>query len=355
MSKDTQQSEEVDLGQLFKMISNMFDKLFKFIGSILNRLFLAFVWLVFFIKKHFIKLVIAGTLGTGLSVLLEKTSDPVYKSYVTIKQNYNTGENLYNSIIYYNDLVKQGDVGTLETVLEIKPEEAASILDFNMESVISKNQKLQEYDKYLKTLDTTVAKTVEYKTFLGNSEDYHHQYQQITIKAKERNNFKTVFDKIIANINSNAYFKREQEKDLRELKDQALAISEALIMSDTLLDVYQKAIVKSAENDNEFQSKIKISSNMEETSSTKEFELYNKSIELKQELVDIEREIADKEHIIEITSSKQDSGSIDNKKELLGISVSGKVFYGIIFTGLTFFVLLGLQFIKYLEQFKDKV
>jgi hypothetical protein len=47
-----QPSEEVDLGQLFKMIGNAFQRLFQFIGSIFNKLFLAFVWLVFFIKKH---------------------------------------------------------------------------------------------------------------------------------------------------------------------------------------------------------------------------------------------------------------------------------------------------------------
>ena len=50
-----QQSEEVDLGQLFKLIGNAFDRFFRFIGNIFKTLFLAFVWFVFFIKKHIIK------------------------------------------------------------------------------------------------------------------------------------------------------------------------------------------------------------------------------------------------------------------------------------------------------------
>ena len=33
-------SEEVDLGQLFKLIGNAFNRFFKFIGSILNSFFL---------------------------------------------------------------------------------------------------------------------------------------------------------------------------------------------------------------------------------------------------------------------------------------------------------------------------
>ena len=60
MSKETTpqlgNNEEVDLGLLFKLIGKSFDRFFKFIGSIFNKLFLAFVWMVFFIKKHFIKI-----------------------------------------------------------------------------------------------------------------------------------------------------------------------------------------------------------------------------------------------------------------------------------------------------------
>ncbi|WP_303316581.1 hypothetical protein Q4Q34_07180 [Flavivirga abyssicola] len=356
MSKDLpqpQQSEEVDLGQLFKLIGNAFNNLFRFIGSIFNKLFLAFVWLVFFVRKHVLKLVIAGVVGVVLGIVLEKTSEPVYKSYITLKQNYDTGENLYNDINYYKNLVKQEDISTLENVLGIRTVEAESILDFQIEPAISENQKIKEFDDYLQTLDTALAKTVEYKTFLKNTNDYSHQYQQITIKAKERNNFKTVFDRIINNINSNAYFKREQEKDLIELKKQASAISKSLIKSDTLLAVYQKAIVKSAENNNDFQAQITIERGNK--SSTKEFDLYTKDLELRQELVEIEREIADKEHVIEVTSSKQDSGTIDNKKEFLGKSISPKKYYALILTILTFIALLTMNFVKFLEGYKDKI
>ncbi|TGV03858.1 hypothetical protein [Flavivirga rizhaonensis] len=356
MSKDlpqSQQSEEIDLGQLFKLIGNAFNNLFRFIGSIFNKLFLAFVWLVFFVKKHVLKLVIAGVAGVVLGMVLEKTSEPVYKSYITLKQNYDTGENLYNAIGYYKSLVKQEDISTLENVLGIRTVEAESILDFQIEPAISENQKIKEFDDYLQTLDTALAKTVEYKTFLKNTNDYSHQYQQITIKAKERNNFKTVFDRIINNINSNAYFKREQEKDLKELKQQALAVSASLIKSDTLLAVYQKAIVKSAENNNDFQAQITIERGNK--SSTKEFDLYTKDLELRQELVEIQRKIDDKEHIIEITSSKQDSGTIDDKKEFFGKSISPKKYYALILTMLTFIALLAINFIKFLEGYKDKI
>lgn len=357
MSKDLpqpQQSEEVDLGQLFKLIGNAFERFFNFIGSILNKLFLAFVWMVFFLKKHLIKFVISGIVGIALAVLLEKTSEPVYKSNITVKQNYPTGENLYNSIAYYNDLVKQSDSSTLKKVLEVGNLNVSSILEFEVESVISENDKLKSYDKYLKELDSTVASTIDYETFINNSKDYTHTYQQITIKSKERDNFKTVFDRIIGNINTNQYFKREQTKDSIELENEKQAILESLTKSDTLLSVYQKAIVKSAENNNDFQGKITIEGK-DSGSSTKEFELYNKVLELRERIVEIDREIADKEEIVEVLSSKQDSGSIDNRKEVFGKSVSPKIYYASILLVLTFLILIGLEFISFLERYKDKI
>lgn len=357
MSKDLpqpQQSEEVDLGQLFKLIGNAFERFFNFIGSVLNKLFLAFVWMVFFLKKHLIKFVIAGIIGIGLGVLFEKTSEPVYKSYITVKQNYPTGENLYNSIAYYNDLVKQRDSNTLKKVLQVGNLNVSSILNFEIESVISENDKLRNYDKYLKELDSTLASTIDYETYINNTKDYTHQHQQITIKSKERDNFKTVFNKIVENINTNEYFKSEQTKDLTELKNEKQAIIESLSKSDTLLSVYQKAIVKSAENNNDFQGKITIQGKDNE-STTKEFELYNKVLELRERVVEIEREIADKEDIVEVLSSKQDSGSIDNRKEIFGKQVSPKRYYVSILLALTFIMLFGLEFIKFLERYKDKV
>ena len=94
-------SEEVDLGQLFKLIGNAFSRFFNFIGNILNSLFLAFVWMVFFAKKHLVKIAIAGILGIAFGLFLEKTSEPVYKSYCIVKQNISTGEVLNNSIKVY--------------------------------------------------------------------------------------------------------------------------------------------------------------------------------------------------------------------------------------------------------------
>ena len=58
-TKQNQQAEEVDLGQLFRMIGNGFNRLFNFIGTIFNEIFKGFLWLVLFIEKRIKILVLA--------------------------------------------------------------------------------------------------------------------------------------------------------------------------------------------------------------------------------------------------------------------------------------------------------
>lgn len=352
MSKESQQSEEVDLGQLFKMIGNMFDRLFKFIGSILNKLFLAFVWIVFFVRKNIIKIIVAGIIGISLGFFLQKTSDPLYTSYITVKQNYETGENLYNTISYYNDLVKQKDFSTLGFALDIEEEQAKSISEFEIQSVITENEKIKAYDRYLKALDTTVAKTITFKDYKENLKDYNHQFQQIEIKSLKRDNFSTVFKKLIERINSNPYFKREQEKDLRELSHRELTIKEALIKSDSLQKTYKNVLESGLKSKSGSEIGITFEGR-NESDKTKEFDLYKNDLKLREELVLIAREKEDREYIIEVLSSKQDSGTIDNKKEVFGLKFGYKLYYGLLFSLITFFVLLGLHFVKYLEKFKN--
>ena len=355
MSKDLPQpqpSEEVELGQLFKLIGNAFDRFFKFIGNIFKNLFLAFVWFVFFIKTHIIKLAIAGVVGLGIGILLDKTLEPVYKSYATIKQNYPTGENLYNSISYYKDLVRQNDINTLKHTLNIEESEAASILDFEITPVITENQKLQNYDAYIKTLDSVVASKVKYETYISNFEDYTYEYQQIAIKAKARNNFKKVFDKIVENIDKNEFFAREQQKDLSELKNEEEALLEALKQSDSLQSTYKRVLEKVLDKDKTAQTSITFEGSTQ-VDKTKEYELFKSNLEIREKLVENRRKQADKEFLIEVVSSKQESGVIDKTKKVFGKTVSSKMFYagGIVF--LTLLVLLALQFIKFLEKYKN--
>jgi hypothetical protein len=348
-----QPSEEVDLGQLFKMIGNAFQRLFQFIGSIFNTLFLAFVWFVFFIRKRAVVLLIAAVAGLSLGLILDKTSPPTYKSSITVKQNYATGENLYGSLDYYNSLLNDGDYEVLGRVLGLKKNISEEIIGIEIEPIITDNDRLVMFDKYISGLDSLAASKVEYEVFVENIEDYKHQMQQISIKSKTRANFKNVFDNVIGDINTNIFFVNEQAKDLTELNQQKAALEQSLAQSDSLQRTYKRVLEQQMESKSTSETSITFEGNNDKNK-TREFDLYINDIELRREIVQIERKLKDKQNIVEIISGKQDSGFIDHTKELLGLTLSSKLYYLVLFTILAFIILLGIEFLKFLEKYKPE-
>ncbi|MDC0380136.1 hypothetical protein OAM52_00510 [Flavobacteriaceae bacterium] len=348
-----QPSEEVDLGQLFKMIGNAFQRLFQFIGSIFNTLFLAFVWFVFFIRKRAVVLLIAAVAGLLLGLILDKTSPPTYKSSITVKQNYATGENLYGSLDYYNSLLIDGDYEVLGRILGLKKNISEDIIGIEIEPIITDNDRVVMFDKYISGLDSLAASKVEYEVFVENIEDYKHQMQQISIKSKTRANFKNVFDNVIGDINTNIFFVNEQAKDLTELNQQKAALEQSLAQSDSLQRTYKRVLEQQMESKSTSETSITFEGNNDKNK-TREFDLYINDIELRREIVQIERKLKDKQNIVEITSGKQDSGFIDDTKELLGLTLSSKRYYLVLFTILAFIILLGIEFLKFLEKYKPE-
>ena len=350
-------SEEVDLGQLFKLIGNVFDRFFNFIRNIFKNIFLAFVWVILLIKKRIIILALAAISGLIIGVLRSKTASPKYESSVTVVQNYPTGENLYNSVGYYNDLLRQKDYETLGTVLELDVERTKSILSFAVQPVVSENNKLVAFNKYIKQLDSLAATKIEYQEFLDNNEDYTHKYQQISIESTERNSFKSVFENIVESINLNSFFLNEQRKDIVELTQTKEALMVALEKSEALQDTYKRVLEQGIDDEQTAKtSEIGITfEGSSETEKTKEFDLYQSDLELRSQLVQIERDLLDKEYIIEMISNKQDSGFASNTKDLFGKQLSIKSYYIVVLFLLAFIVLIGLEFLKFIEKFKTGV
>lgn len=355
LPEQQQPSEEIDLGQLFKLIGNAFERFFKFIGSIFNKLFLAFVWFVFFTKKHFLKLVIAGIIGVVLGVIKQKIEDPVYKSTIVIRQNYDTGEHLFNTIEYYNSLIAQKDSVEVSNVLGIRPKEAGKIIELDMESNLTENQKLQLFNGYVKSLDSTLGSTVKYADFIENYKDYNYKLQKLTLKSKTKTNFKSVLDTIISNISNNKFFINEKQRLIEDLNRRDSAIIESLEESKTLQEVYKTVLEKSVEDTPSGATTQIAIGDTKDKGITKEYELFNKDLELKLELVENESARERLKEIIEIVSIQDGDGTRDNNAKLFGIETSWTISLAIKITLVLYLILLLLEFLKFLERYKDKV
>ena len=250
-----------------------------------------------------------------------------------------------------SDPIPLYDLNFLPSYIIVSPGDSS--VPANIEPIITDNDRVVMFDQYITELDSLAASKVEYEAFINNIKDYKHRNQQISIKSTTRANFKAVFTNIVDNINSNSFFKKEQAKDIFELEESKAAIEQALVQSDSLQRTYKRVL----EQQMDAKSGAEIGITFEgdnDIDKTREYDLYLNDIRLRKELVDINRQLNDIENIVDAISSKQESGFVDNTKELLGMKLSSRTYYPCLFFLLAFVVLLGMEFFKFIEKYKPE-
>ena len=347
-------TEEVDLVQLLKLIGNGFKSIAIFIGHILSKLFFFFFFIVFFIKKNILILIISAFVGLLFGYILEYKMGPLYKSSMLIQQNYNTGKSLYNSLEYFNGLLSEEDYDALSKELLIDTSYISSIKNFKMDPFITENQRYVEYNNYLKGLDSVLASEYDYDTYLEEIDESIYTTQLLTISATTNDNFNLVFEAISSKMNSIPFFKRVQERDIRELENTALALNAAIRESDSLQETYKKVLENTLDLENGSQTSITFEGT-DDNNRTREYELYKSDIGLRKELVSIERAKENKEYIVETLSNTPSKGFIDNTVEIMNITLQFKLFSTSIFTVIAFLILIALDFLRFLEKYKNKI
>ena len=206
---------------------------------------------------------------------------------------------------------------------------------------------------FKKEVDSTVSAGVDFETFLQNSSDYDYEYQRLTVKTKSKSLPRKILPQVIENIINIEFFQNEQKKDLAELTLSEEAILTSLKESDSLKKVYENVLTKD-EVFPDSQTNFTIN-NAEDKSTTKEFELFTKNIDLRKELVTIKRKKEDIQNIVEVISSQQDEGIIENSVKILDKDINYKYFYAFLGFSIAFFTTLFIAFLKFLDRFKDKV
>ena len=282
---------------------------------------------------------------------MNSVSPPVYKSSISIKQNYDTGKPLYDMVDYYNGLLADMDYKTLGNLLGVNELVAEELTEFSIEPIITENDLIVLFDKYILSLDSLTASMVEYEDYRHSFEAHRAENQLFTIKSKKRANFKNVFTNILFNMETNPYYLNEQAKDLSELEESKLVLIKSLSESEALQKTYKGVLEQEFASTTTSEIGITFEGSNDQKK-TREFELFKSDIDLRQEIVKIDRAIKDKEHIIDLISNKNDNGFIDNTKKLFGSDVPIKFYYLIVIFSLTFIALLGIEFLSFVKRMR---
>lgn len=350
MSKELPQpqpSEEVDLGQLFKLIGNAFDRFFRFIGSIFTGIFRIIVLFLIFLQKHFIKLAVISIIGLAIGVYLDRNEEATYISTMVVEPNFNSVQQLYNNVKFYNELALANDSIALAEVFDISKKEAKSIQGLNVESYSDENQKVELFDKFVRSLDSTTQKTIDMEAYLKNFNSLDARFHTVSIIATNNNIAKKIQPAIINSISVNDYFNLQKNISDINFKLQDSIYKKQISELDSLQLFYKKVMLKEADR-----SITGTNINLGENGSkdNKELSLINKMDELKLGLVKLNEERANKSSILNIISDFPRKGV-----KVKGILKSYKFLVPSLLLGVTFFILILISLNVYLKNYKKEL
>lgn len=341
-----QPSDEVDLGQLFNAIGRLFDRFFRFIGRIFTGLFGVILLFLFFIQKHFIKLIVVVVLGFILGFIVDIKKEPQYISTMVIEPNFNSVQQLYNNVGFYNELAKAKDSLSLSEALNITIKEASSIKKFSVESYSDENQKIVLFDRFVRSLDSTTKKAIDMKAYLKNFNSFDARFHTISVKATDNTIAKKIQPAIISSISNNSYFNLQKNISDSNIKLQDSLYNKQITEIDSLQALYKRVMLKEAER---ALQGTNISLGEKGEQNNKELALLNKMDDLQLGLVELNKERGNKSSILNVISDFPRKGVRDK-----GILNSYKYIIPSLLLIVTALLLLLFSLNKYLKNYKGK-
>jgi hypothetical protein len=300
-------SEELDLGQVFKLIGNGFNRFFRFIGNILKGIFDITIQFILFIRRHFIKFTIATLLGVGIGFFLDTRREVVYIASLIVQPNFGSATQLYKNIQYYNSLVEQEDTLLLASTFGITPKEAASLRAFYINPIQNENSTLEAYNKLLRqAVDSTTSEKYTYEDFKKNISEYDYSVHEIKVLGLKNNIFRKLQPVIIESIKENNYFNTKRTITLENLNRSDSILRSSIEAIDTLRNVYMKVLLAEARKETpQGTTSIVLSENNKKNN---ELELFNTKIKFKNELNENDIQRAENSEVINIVSNFQPVG-----------------------------------------------
>jgi len=340
--------EEVDLGSLFVIIGKGFKNFFNFIGSIFKGIFHRFILILIFLRFHLIKFAVAALIGAIAGFFLENSKEIKFSSNLIVQPNFESAQNLYKNINYYNDLITQKNTQELSSIFKLDSSKAASLRKFEITPITNRNDVINAYDKFILEVDTLTVKSYDFDDFEKNFTDFDYLNHEIEVVATVNDVFSSLENIIIETVEKNQYFNRIKKltKENLQTKDSILRVTFTEV--DSLRKVYMKVMLEGAKNISS-NTNIDISGTNENTirKDSKENELFEIDRKIIYDLSQTFEDIAYKSNVINIISNFKSEGS-----EIKGITKNLIFIMAVLGFLLTLFIIPLFDLNKYLEDYK---
>lgn len=340
------QEEEIDLGNLFQQIGNMFKNLFRAIGNFFAAIYHYFILFLLFIRRNIIPIGIVTLIGIVYGLYKDYTSPPVYESEMIVKTNFGSATLLYEKIDEINALLAESDTLEVAKLLDIPPDEVGNILSFSIEpNDYIKDSKLA-YDKFrLISIDTSYTNHIEYEDFIERYKETDAQHHRIIVFAQtpKKIDVGESFKKLV-HTDFFINLEKESTQNFNLFKERYTREISAV---DSIRDRYKKVAFLLAKNPSSDAS-LKISTE-KTTERNVDYDLFNMTIRLLKEY-DKFTQLKDNNNEALTVVSDFSTGKIHG-----GLRSSNILKYGVLGLGLILLILFALHFNKYLSTYEKEL
>lgn len=309
--KNTTNQEEVDLGQLFKLIGNGFKNMFNGIATFFKTIFHYIILTLIFLKKHALILGAAAIIGGGIGLLLSIKFDKIFESKTILDTNFGSGHQLYKQTDFLNSLIKNEDLKKISTTLKITDQEAASLNKFFVEPYDKEKNLLLDYDKFMQNTDTIYTKGYTIDMFKKRYNDPDYKLQIITVKGSDKNVF-IKLNNVINDLIINDFYTKKLTLKTEELIQHKKVLTKELADIDSLRIRYKKVALLNANRKENTGTNINLLEKQMSSNDNKDIALFKQSNKILQQIKNVNNDIIKKGYIIQ-QITKFDIGEEPNK------------------------------------------
>lgn len=339
--------DEVELGQLFKLIGAMFTNFFNFIGNIFKGAFQFLILVLIQLYRGIKWYVSAVVIGVVVGYFIDKNSDDLYGANLYIETNFGSSLQVYENIKNLHQLAfVDKDTVELADRLGITEHEATKIKGFYIEPIVDEIILAENFSIFKMLLDSVSQSKVIFKEYKEGLSNHNYKLHKIGVATTDKFVFQKLRNKLVTEMTSNDYLKQLQEVAIENLEREQVSLNKEQIEIDFLANEYLS--MRKRESEKEAipgnGTNIFLASSEGNSILIDESALFQKKFLLETRKREIQLEFVEQQNIVNVISDFPSSGYdisewYDKRKFVLPI----------VFFTMTFLGSLLLLLVKYLK------
>lgn len=343
---------DADLSLLLYKSGRALKNFMLWIGRGISRIGSILLVTLLFLMRNILWLLLGAVAGLSYGMYLLSQNGSGYSSEMTVRANFNSARELYNTMDYMNSLIAARQLNDLSQVFEITPSEARQLSKFTAEPVKSELIIAQMYkEEFFRSdhskrmrLDTFWTRTIKYEDFKESLTTFDYPYHGITVISTNPTLFPKLQKGIIKHINTNELLQEVKQKQLLSNTDEEELLSSSIKKLDTLRKVYNERLLKGESSTIPGGNQMTVMEGQQDVK-VPELDLYDKMLELQDDLKKSRNRSAVEKNIIEVYSPFNPVG----KKISFFQSIAMFVLYGF---GTALCILLLIALYRWLVAFE---